>query len=213
MLVFRNCSMKNIFGVLFLVIFTCPCLATYAQNTTIAPGKTAPLIKLKNVDDKTVSFGDYPSAYGFVVIFICNTCPYSKAYEQRIMDLDKKYSLQHFPIIAVNPSDPVLSPGDSFIKMKEHAKSRHYTFPYLYDEGQVITNLYGARTTPHVFVISKNAGSYTVEYTGAIDNDTQNNNPDKINYVEDAIAALLNNKKPAVTVTRAIGCSISRKKN
>ena len=205
--------MKNIFGVLFLVIFTCPCLATYAQNTTITPGKTAPLIKLKNVDDKTVSFGDYPSAYGFVVIFICNTCPYSKAYEQRIIDLDKKYSLQHFPIIAVNPSDPVLSPGDSFIKMKEHAKSRHYTFPYLYDEGQVITNLYGARTTPHVFVISKNAGSYTVEYTGAIDNDTQNNNPDKINYVEDAIAALLNNKKPAVTVTRAIGCSISRKKN
>jgi len=205
--------MKNIFGVLFLVIFTCPCLATYAQNKTIAPGKTAPLIKLKNVDDKTVSFGDYPSAYGFVVIFICNTCPYSKAYEQRIMDLDKKYSLQHFPIIAVNPSDPVLSPGDSFIKMKEHAKSRHYTFPYLYDEGQVITNLYGARTTPHVFVISKNAGSYTVEYTGAIDNDAQNNNPDKINYVEDAIAALLNNKKPAVTVTRAIGCSISRKKN
>jgi len=205
--------MKNIFGVLFLVIFTCPCLATYAQNKTIAPGKTAPLIKLKNVDDKTVSFDDYPSAYGFVVIFICNTCPYSKAYEQRIIDLDKKYSLQHFPIIAVNPSDPVLSPGDSFIKMKEHAKSRHYTFPYLYDEGQVITNLYGARTTPHVFVISKNAGSYTVEYTGAIDNDTQNNNPDKINYVEDAIAALLNNKKPAVTVTRAIGCSISRKKN
>jgi len=205
--------MKNIFGVLFLVIFTYPCLATYAQNTTITPGKTAPLIKLKNVDDKTVSFDDYPSAYGFVVIFICNTCPYSKAYEQRIMDLDKKYSLQHFPIIAVNPSDPVLSPGDSFIKMKEHAKSRHYTFPYLYDEGQVITNLYGARTTPHVFVISKNAGSYTVEYTGAIDNDTQNNNPDKINYVEDAIAALLNNKKPAVTVTRAIGCSISRKKN
>jgi len=205
--------MKNIFWILLPVIFTYPCLATYAQNVTIAPGKPAPFIKLKNIDDRTVSFDDYPSAKGFVVIFICNTCPYSKAYEQRIIDLDKKYSLQHFPIIAVNPSDPVLSPGDSFIKMKEHAKSRDYTFPYLYDEGQVITNLYGARSTPHVFVVSKNEGNYTVEYTGAIDNDTQNNNPDKINYAEDAVSALLNNKKPAVTVTRAIGCSISRKKN
>jgi hypothetical protein len=97
--------------------------------------------------------------------------------------------------------------------MKEHAKSRHYTFPYLYDAGQIITNLYGAKSTPHVFVISKNAGNYTVEYTGAIDNDTQNNNPDKINYAENAVSALLNNKKPAVTATRAIGCSISRKKN
>jgi len=77
----------------------------------------------------------------------------------------------------------------------------------------VITNLYGAKSTPHIFIISKNAGNYTVEYTGAIDNDTRNSNPGKINYAEDALSALLNNKKPVTAVTRAIGCSISRKKN
>ncbi|MEJ0103717.1 MAG: thioredoxin family protein [Bacteroidota bacterium] len=188
-------------------------LSLYAQVTTIAPGKPAPFIKLKNIDDRIVSFDDYPSANGFIIVFICNTCPYSKAYEQRIIDLDKKYSPLHFPVIAVNPNDPVLSPEDNFINMKEHAKSGHYTFPYLYDEGQVITNLYGAKSTPHVFIISKSAGNYIVEYTGAIDNDTRNSNPGKINYAEDALSALLNNKKPVTAVTRAIGCSISRKKN
>src|SRR5258708_37615448 len=106
--------MKNVFGILLLVFYTYTSLSTYAQNTTIRPGKPAPFIKLKNIDDRTVSFDDYPSANGFIVVFICNTCPYSKAYEQRIIDLDKKYSPQHFSVIAVNPNDPGLSPGDSF---------------------------------------------------------------------------------------------------
>jgi len=205
--------MKNVFRIVVLLMCTFFCLKTWAQVKTITPGEPAPFIKLKNIDDRVVSFDDYPSANGFILVFICNTCPYSKAYEQRIMELDKKYSPQHFPVIAVNPADATLSPDDSFIKMKEHAKSRHYTFPYLYDVGQGITNLYGAKSTPHVFVISKTAGKYTVEYTGAIDNDIQNKNPDKINYAQDAVSALLNKRKPVVTVTRAIGCGISRKKN
>jgi thiol-disulfide isomerase/thioredoxin len=198
--------------IFLLLVLAYPVVLLNAQYSTIIPGKPAPFMKLKNTDDRVVSFDDYPSAKGFIIVFICNGCPYSKAYEQRIIELNKKYSSSQFPVIAVNPNDPVLSPEDSFDKMKEHAKANHYTFPYLYDEGQVITNLYGAKSTPHVFVISKNAGNYTVEYTGAIDNDTRNSNPDKINYAEDAVSALLNNKKPAVTVTRAIGCSISRKK-
>ncbi|MEO8772596.1 MAG: thioredoxin family protein [Ferruginibacter sp.] len=205
--------MRNLLRILLLAIFTYSCLPAYPQSTTIVAGKPAPFIKLKNINDSIVSFNDYPSARGFIIIFICNTCPYSKAYEQRIIALDKKYSLQHFPVLAVNPNDPELSAGDSFIKMKEHSKLRGYTFPYLYDERQVITNLYGARSTPQVFVISKNDSNYTVEYTGAIDNDIQNSNPDRINYVQDAVSALLNNKRPAVIFTRAIGCSISRRKN
>ena len=203
--------MKTVFGIISLVIFLSHCLPVYAQHTPIIPGKPAPFIKLKNIDDKTVSFDDYPSAKGFIVVFICNTCPYSKAYEQRIKDLDNKYSPQHFPVIAIDPNDPAVSPDDSFIKMKEHAKSRHYTFPYLYDEGQVVTNLYGATSTPHVFIVSKIGDKYRVEYTGAVDNDMQNKNPAKISYAEDAISALLNNKKPAVAVTKAIGCGVRRK--
>ena len=197
----------------FTICFALFCFFANAQVTTIAPGKIAPEIKLPGVDDKVVSFNDYPSAKGFIVIFTCNTCPYSKAYEQRIIELNSKYASLGFPVIAINPNDPEASPGDSFAKMKERAKSSKYNFPYLYDEGQIVTTLYGAKNTPHVFVVRKTAGGNVIVYTGAIDNDTQNTNPGKIKYVEDAISALLNNKEPTITVTKAIGCRVSWKKN
>ncbi len=195
------------------ICFAFFCFSLNAQVTTITPGNIAPDFKLVNVDGREVSFGDYPSAKGFIVIFTCNTCPYSRAYEQRIIDLNNKFNVLGFPVIAINPNDPVSSPGDSFEAMKQHAKSVKFNFPYLYDESQAITTAYGARNTPHVFVINKTEQGNIIGYTGAIDNDTQNANPAKINYVEDAVNALLNNNKPTVTVTKAIGCRISWKKS
>jgi peroxiredoxin len=183
-----------------------------AQVKTLKPGDIAPAIKLLNVNGKMVSFNNYPDAKGFVVVFIGDGCPYSKAYEQRIIDLDKNYSARGFPVIAINPNDPTCSPEDAFSEMKKHAKTFSYTFPYLYDEGQTVTAAYGPRSTPYVFVISKTESGNIVEYTGAIDNDTRNSDLAKHKYVEDAIAALTNNQKPAVATTKSIGCSICWKK-
>ncbi|MNL83855.1 hypothetical protein D3C87_2116220 [compost metagenome] len=50
-----------------------------------------------------------------------------------------------------------------------------------------------------------------VEYIGAIDNDTEGNDDSKIKYVENAVDALLQNKKPETTLTKAVGCSIKWK--
>lgn len=47
---------------------------------------------LKNIDNKTVSLANYTSAKGFIVVFTCNHCPYAKAYEDRVIALNKKYS-------------------------------------------------------------------------------------------------------------------------
>src|SRR5262245_20057809 len=190
----------------FLSVFS------FAQVKTLKPGDAAPGIQLLNIYDKVVSFDNYPSAKGFVLVFIANTCPYSKAYEQRINDLDRKYSSLGFPVIAINPNDSACSPEDAFSEMKRHADSSKYTFPYLYDEGQVTTSAYGPGSTPYVFVIARNAAGNIIEYTGAIDNDTRDTDPTKHKYVEDAITALINNKKPAVPVTRSIGCGICRRK-
>src|SRR5436190_23933540 len=61
--------------------------------------------KLQNVNGKMVSLADYPDAKGFIVIFTCNHCPYAKAYEQRIMDLDKNFKSKGFPVIAISSND------------------------------------------------------------------------------------------------------------
>jgi hypothetical protein len=183
-----------------------------AQVKTLKTGDTAPAIKLLSVNDKIVSFDDFPKAKGFVVVFIGEGCPYSKAYEQRIIDINNNYSVVGFPVIAINPNDAACSPEDAFQEMKKHAKTFNYAFPYLYDKGQMITSAYGPKSTPYIFVISKTEKGNIIEYTGAIDNDTRNSDPAKHKYVEDAIKALINGQKPAVTTTRSIGCSICRRK-
>jgi len=176
-------------------------------------GDTATDFKLKNVNGKTVSLADYKAAKGYIVVFTCNHCPYAKAYESRIMDLDKKYAAKGYPVIAISPNDPIAEPADSFEKMQELASKKGYTFPYLIDETQDITRAYGAKATPHVYVLQKTASGNVVKYIGAIDDDTENTKADKVKYVEGAVNALLSGKQPQVTATKAIGCSIKWKKS
>jgi len=196
---------------LLTLLFAVASFACIAQVKTLTPGQAAPDFKLENVDNKEVSFKSFSDAKGYIVVFTCNTCPYAKAYEQRIIELNDKYASAGFPVIAINPNDPEVSGGDSFDKMKDRAKSKHYKFPYLFDQGQVATNAYGARNTPHVFVVEKTNTGNIVQYTGAIDNDPEDSNPNKIKYVEEVINALNKNEKPSYTVTKAIGCTVKRK--
>ncbi|MCK4751476.1 MAG: redoxin domain-containing protein, partial [Bacteroidales bacterium] len=64
-------------------------------------GDKASDFKLENIDGKYVSLADYPDAKGFVVVFTCNGCPYAKAYQDRIIELDKKYKQKGYPVIAI----------------------------------------------------------------------------------------------------------------
>ncbi|WP_089355607.1 thioredoxin family protein [Ekhidna lutea] len=175
-------------------------------------GDYAKDFKLPNIDGKMVSMSDYSDAKGFVVIFTCNTCPYAKAYESRIVDLDKKYAAQGFPVIAINPNDVSQQPGDTMDEMKKRAKNKGYTFPYLRDDSQEVAKAFGATKTPHVYVLSKEANDkYKVEFIGAIDNSPNDPSDVSETYVEDAIDAVMAGKSPEITEKRAIGCTIKWK--
>jgi peroxiredoxin len=186
-------------------------LFAQAQTATLKAGQTAPEFKLKNVDGKEVSFASYPKAKGFIVVFTCNTCPYAVAYEKRIIELDKKFKPQGYPVIAINPNDPEASKADAYDKMQQLAKDKKYPFPYLFDQGQVVTDQYGAKHTPHLFIVSKTTKGNIVEYVGAIDNDPEGTKTEKTKYAEDVIGALKSNQKPAITETKEIGCTVKRK--
>jgi peroxiredoxin len=174
-------------------------------------GDKAADFKLKNIDGKWVSLGDYKDAKGFIVIFTCNHCPYAKAYEDRIVALDKKYAPEGFPVIAINPNDATAYPDDSYENMQKRAKEKGFTFPYLYDEQQTVYPQYGATRTPHIFILAKAGDEMTVEYIGAIDDNYEDASKVTNKYVENAVDALLAGNKPEVTSTKAIGCSIKAK--
>src|SRR3954462_14452704 len=122
---------------LFVSVVTAVALFTTAHAADgYKPGDKATDFKLKNTDGKMVSLADYKNAKGFIVVFTCNHCPYAKAYESRVLELDKKYASKGYPVIAINPNDPKVEEEDSFDNMAARAKQKHYTFPYLFDETQ-----------------------------------------------------------------------------
>ena len=175
-------------------------------------GDVATDFNLRNVDGKMVKLADFKKAKGFIVVFTCNHCPFSQAYEQRIINLHNKYAAKGYPVIAINPNDSKREPEDSYAKMQELAKAKKYPFVYLHDETQQIAKTYGATRTPHVYVVQKTKVGNTVQYIGAIDDNYEDEKQVKEKHVELAVNALLNGKAVAKTNTKAIGCTIKWKK-
>lgn len=171
-------------------------------------GDVATDFKLKNIDGNQVSLSDYSTAKGFIVVFTTNHCPYAKAYENRIVALDKKYNTKGYPVIAINPNNPDKNEQDSFENMQIRAKQKGFTFPYLLDEGQKIYPQYGATKTPHVYILEKENNELIVKYIGAIDDNYQDVNAVEEKFVENAVDELLAGEEVSVKTTKAIGCSI-----
>ena len=183
-----------------------------AQTPGYQIGDVAADFSLKNINGKNVSLADMKSAKGYIVVFTCNTCPYAVAYEDRIIALNKKYASQGYPVIAINPNDPAAQPADTYQKMQDKARDKGFNFPYLMDPNHVVTKQFGASRTPHIYVLQKTNKGNVVQYIGAIDSDTEGVDPNKVNYVQNAIDAIASGKKPAITTTKAVGCTIKWKK-
>jgi peroxiredoxin len=172
-------------------------------------GDVAPDFRLKNIDGKMVSLKDYKKAKGYIVIFSCNHCPFVIKYEDRMIELHQKFAAMGYPVIAINPNDPEVQPGDSYELMVEKAKEKNFPFAYLFDEGQKVFPQYGATRTPHVYLLDKKR---KVRYIGAIDDNADDATQVEKKYLEDAIMALEKGKDPDPATTKAIGCSIKVKK-
>ncbi len=189
-----------------LILFSSLLLLTHNHGYKV--GDLATDFSLPNIDGEMVSLSDYDDAKGFIVIFTCNTCPYSIAYEDRINALHRHFAPVGYPVIAINPNDPAAQKGEELSDMKQRAQDKGFTFPYLQDKGQKVYPKFGATRTPHVFILEKQEKGNVVQYIGAIDDSSRN--PDKVEhyYVEDAVDALLAGQLPKVSTTKAIGCSI-----
>ena len=202
--------MKNIKfpGLLILVLLI---VSTASHPVSYNVGDAVVDFKLKNVDGKLVSLSDFKSSKGVVVVFDCNTCPFSKMYNDRIIALNKKYASQGYPVVAINSNSPEVSAGDSFEEMVSLAKEKGYDFPYLVDDTQKVASAFGATNTPHVFILKKDGDTFKVAYIGAIDNNARDAKAADKKYVEEAIDALVAGKGIPTTKTKAVGCTIKWK--
>lgn len=206
----KNQLIKSIFTLTFLFLVG-SVNAQDEQKNGYQIGAIVTDFRLKNVDEKMVSMSSLPNSKGFIIVFTCNTCPYAKMYEDRIIALDAKYKPLGYPVIAINPNDPTLSAGDNFAEMKKRAKSKKFGFPYLLDESQNVAKTYGATRTPEVYLLSKSARGLQLMYSGAIDDNHKDANAVQKKYVDNAMDEIMAGSKVQTNFTKAIGCGIKWK--
>lgn len=196
---------RTILTIIFLLI-SYPVIMAQGHQV----GDIASTFSLKNVDGNMVSPDDeaYADAEGYIIVFTCNSCPYAVAYEDRIIDLHHTYAPQGYPVIAINPN-ATRPAADSYDNMIIRASEKSFPFPYLFDETQEITTAYGAKRTPHIYLLQKEAnGEKIVRYIGALDNNAMDAASADVNYVGNAISQLKAGETVETSSTRAIGCGI-----
>jgi len=189
--------------------------ACSSQAAPLKIGDAAPdWSGIKGVDGKEHSLSEYKKAKLVVLVFTCNHCPVAKAYEDRLIAVQKDYGKKGVQVVAVCSNSVKIQPADSFEKMKDRAEGKDlgdwrekkgpFNFPYLHDVTQKMAHDYGAKVTPHVFVLCKER---KIAYIGAVDD---NNNAKRVEdeYLRDALDALLAGKQPEKTETKPRGCSV-----
>jgi peroxiredoxin len=158
-------------------------------------GKKAPDFTLKDVYGKDFKLSDFKEKI-VVLEWINRECPVSRGcHDKEVMQkVYKKYAGKGVVWLAID-STASAKPEDNRV----YAAQQGLSYPILHDPDGKVGRAYDARRTPHMFVIDK---SGKLVYDGAIDDQG------KINYVADAIEAVLANKEVARPKTEPYGCSI-----
>ncbi len=163
---------------------------------------------LRGVDNKLRSLVDYGDRVGVAVVFMCNHCPFVKAWEDRLIRIQADYGNLGVQIVAVNSDDAVRHPEDTFDKMVARARQKGYNFPYLHDEKQEVARAYGATHMPEIFLFDQ---LHTLCFRGVVDDNHQNPGAVQRAYLRQAITALLGGYHPPIEETDLVGTPISWK--
>ncbi len=173
----------------------------------ISIGDTAPDFSLPAAGGGTESLRDGDSV-ATVVYWTCNHCPYALAWHDRMLQADRDYAGRGVRFLAINSNDGVSHPADSFEAMVERVENEgDWPHPFLHDESQEVARAWGARKTPHVFVLD---GDGVLRYHGAPDADYEDASHAAA-YLRDALDAVLEGREPERAETPAVGCGVKWK--
>jgi peroxiredoxin len=173
---------------------------------TAAGGDHAPAFELPDTDGRARSVPDGDIA-ATVVVFTCNHCPYALAWHDRIARVASDYADRGVRVLAINSNDSTRYPRDSYEAMQQRVAAEGWPMPYLHDASQDVARAYGAKTTPHVFVLDR---SGRVVYRGAPDGDYDDPGQNAV-WLRGALDAVLAGAEPELSETRPVGCSIKWK--
>jgi peroxiredoxin len=185
------------------------------ESTMMELGQTAPSFSLPaanpDVDDRGGthrSLEDYDDADAFVVVFMCNHCPYVKHVEDELLAVAREYQEQGVQFIGICSNDPERYPDDSFESMAERAEAKDYPFPYLQDESQEVARAYEAACTPDFYVFDADR---TLAYRGRFDETRPDEGTPHGGDLRQAIDEVLSSGEVTMEQKPSMGCNIKWK--
>jgi peroxiredoxin len=170
---------------------------------TSSSGRRAPGFELNSFDGKTVNLSDYRGK--IVVLEWFNIeCPFSKYHHETkntMANLAEKYKNKNVVWFAVNSTNHTTPEAN--IKFSQKNK---LAFPILDDRSGKVGQAYGAKTTPHIFIINPRG---RIVYDGAIDDSPLGNKKEGVvNYVDNVLAELTTGKAITTKNTKPYGCTV-----
>ena len=185
-------------------------MALTPATMELPPGAVAPDFHLPDtVSGRTVSLDEFQDAAAFLVMFICNHCPYVKHVRGELARLGRDYKSRGVAIVAISSNDAEKYPADSPEKMKEEAQAAGYTFPYCFDATQEVAKAYRAACTPDFFLFDNDR---KLVYRGQLDDSRPGNNvPVTGRDLRAALDAVLADRPVSPTQKPSMGCNIKWK--
>ncbi len=179
-------------------------------STMLPLGTPLPGFRLPDVTTwKEVGTNDFTSKRGLLVMFICRHCPYVVHVQEELARIGKDYTDTNLAVLAVSSNDAATYPEDRPERLAAQAQEQGFSFPYLYDESQVVARTYTAACTPDFFLFGPDR---TLVYRGQLDESRPGNGiPVTGMDLRAAIDAVLAGVPVPEGQTPSIGCNIKWK--
>ena len=193
-------TMLTVLALSVVMFYGCESKETAAESRT---GKIAPEFRLTSYDGRTISLSDYKGKI-VVLEWLNYECPFVRYhYEEAktMIKLANKYKDKNVIWLAINSTGHLTTE-----KTEEFADKHKLGYPILDDRSGKTGRVYGAKTTPHMFIIDTQG---RIAYTGAIDNSPLGKKKEEvINYVDKALTELTGGKSVSTPNTKPYGCSV-----
>ena len=188
---------------IFLIVAGALAACSTPSLAELAVGQMAPDFHLKDLDGREVSLSELRGKT-VVLEWMNPNCPFSRGHSERKTMVRTAARHPEAVWLAINSTRASHSNFVPPERYRAFNAEHGISYPVLYDSSGEVGRAYGARTTPHMFVIDA-AGK--LAYVGAIDDDPRGAGA-KVNYVDSALAALAAERSPEPASTRPYGCSV-----
>lgn len=189
-------------------------------------------VTLYDLDGKPQRAGDLMGKIT-VVNFFSIQCPIQRAWNDRLVQIQKDFGAKEVVFLHINSNvteigaeapvrkdeeesgdesgDGDAKPGaEQYAKVVEFLKKNELPFRVFADHGNVVADMFQAKTTPHIYVFGRDG---RLCYKGLVDDDQKNRRPDSRNdYLRDVLQKLVDGEKVEPFETKEEGCSIKRVK-